>query len=829
MASQEPSEAARRAEELATQASGLMSVGDSAGAYRILQEAVHLAPETQSVKEAFSNLQIGESEQPLLRLCKRFVFEHDESSGQEAIASLSGPEKVADDIGRNCLELLLAKGLESNPKVSDNLIHTLVRRTRGAKTLLAEKIQTPPSTTRSFEEIYSIGNGAADSIVVVILAPEAWKSEETRLKCERDIFRLYLAKLLQTGDDDDSRAMRGIAQLLATDVGHLQDLIDEDTFDELLSALDYRHPISTKTPAILAIAKFLEASGQRGQQMLTQYVTSHFAKQHTEDMILAFSAAGAVFPIATSTASTMLLTPGFLPSLVPLLERKTHSRQAKVAALEMLSAACADSTCRENIRSHCLEWILRVASEDDTQMSILAALVLSKVQGTPGQNEKSTSAQKNADSDALVRKLILLLFENPKANRDAAFEGLAHQSVRSNVKETLVDDKQFLEIFFQEVKLADRNSPAIFGGLSIIDNLTAYLPVLTEEQKRVAQLKAYANAAPQSSDRDVLNEGKAVGRRCEALVEAGLVPVIVEMQKHLPPSGMALVFKIFLSLSKTPRLRGKMVQQGAVRLLLSRWSHIEGNSAASTIARQNASQAIARLLISVDPTILFGYTGNALLHSSVTALVSLLNQSEGFVTDGPKDLLPTFEALLALTNLCSVPRNGAAPKVIKEARSNIEDLMLSNNINVRRAATELVTNLVQHPDGIAIYADGSPETSRRLHILLALAGSDDVGTRKAAGGALASLTDNIQILDAINKQSRGAELLLAIIKDDNEEVIYRGLVCIENVHANTADAGKVLMKKLHDLGINSVLQSAAKNVHSEDIQALLSSLMADLA
>ena len=352
--------------------------------------------------------------------------------------------------------------------------------------------------------------------------------------------------------------------------------------------------------------------------------------------------------------------------------------------------------------------------------------------------------------------------------------------------------------------------------------MTAYPPILTEEQKRVAQLKAYANASPKSSEVDALNEGKSVTRRCEVLVVAGLVPVLVEMQKHLPQSGIALVLKIFLSLSQTPKLRGRIVQQGAVKVLANRRAHIEGTSAASESARQNASQALARLLISVDPTILFGYSGNALLQSSVSALINLLHQPEGFVTDGPKDLLPSFESLLALTNLCSVPRNGASPKVIKEARANIEDLMLSNNANIRRAATELITNLVQHPDGIALYADGSAEASRRLHILLALAGSEDLGTRKAAGGALASLTDANEILDAINKQSRGTELLLAIVGDGNEEVIHRGLVCILNVISNKGDAAKITIGKLRDLGITSKLQDTAKNVQSPDIQGLLS-------
>ena len=692
--------------------------------------------------------------------------------------------------------------------------------------MLAERLRQN-NTSVSFEDLYMIGDGAAEGITTVVLSPEAWPTEETRSACEKDVFRLFIAKLLEVGDDNGSRAMKGISRLMTGDAQSLQEIVDEDTFEAILSSLDYRNPIETKSPATLATAKFLEAAGSRGQNMLTKYVTKHYALQTVKDLILAFSAAAAVFPIATSIAASLFLIKDFLPSLVPLLEKKAKSENVRMAAIEMLSAACVDSACRDSINKYCLEWIQKTANGKEGQTSVVASVILAKIQGIPSQSRDTPHDTKQvAETDSLVHKLTQLLFEDPKNNRSFVFEGLAHQSVRSNVKEKLVNDKAWLQVFLQELHQAGNDAPAAFGGLVIVENLTAYLPVLSEEQKRMAQLKAYANATPSSSQPDPLNEEHSVSGRCKVLVEMGLVSTVVRMSKNLSPSCLAVVFKIFLSITRTPKLRGTVAQQGGVKMLASAWNRIRGTHEQEAETRKYAGQAIARILISTDPSILFGSSGNALLQSVVPPLILLLGDDATLALDGPKDLLPTFEALLALTNLSSIPTNGATQTIIKTARAIVEDLMLSNNANIRRAATELMSNLVQHPDGIMLFADGSPEAAKRLHILLALAGSEDLGTRKAAGGALAALTGYAEIIDIINKQEKGMDLLLAMLDDENEEVIHRALVCVINVLGNQDAPGRIARQRTQQLNIEQKLKDSLAKVQSDNIKDLVRQALA---
>ena len=801
-----------RAEALSLQASELIKTGDTIEAHRKLQEAIHLAPDNVAVKDAFARLQIEDNEQPLIRLCKRYIIEGQEDAGRDAIKYLNSPQKLSPEVATQCFDITTKGRNIKDASIQDGIIAALLRSSKAAKTHLASRLQDGNAITTTFDTLYDIGDGAATSVATVVLSPDVWDTEEKRKACEKDVFTLFQAKFIQAGDDDKACALRGISRLMATDAALLEDLIDDDIFDAILSALDYRNPMNTKSPATLAVAKFLEVSGERGQMMLTKYVTSHYARPSAHDMILAFSVAAAVFPIATPIAASMFLTPGFLPSLVPLLEKKTHSEKVEIAALEMLSAACVDSGCREGITKHCIDWVKRISRAYEGQKSTIAAVVLSKLQDPEPKNNVM-----------LVNKLTQLLFENPKSNRNSSFEGLAHQSVHGPVKETLINDGSFLRVFLVELKQAESQSPAMFGGLVILDNLTAYLPVQSEEQKRIAQLKAYANATPSAQKGpQPSDEEPAVSRRCKILVEAGVVPVMVGMHKSLSPSCTALVVKILLALAKTPKLRGLIVQQGGVKLLTTIYPKIDGSSTQAAEMRRNAAHAIARLLISVDPAVLFGPSGNALLQSTIPPLTSLLSNEESAALEGPRDLLPTFEALLALTNLCSLPDNGATPVILKAARAEIEDLILHNNASVRRAATELISNAVQHPDGITLFADGSTQAQRRLHLLLALAGSEDLGTRKAAGGALATLTDFKEVVEAIGKLERGVELLVAVLGDEEEDVVHRGAVCVLNILGSEEEVCRQFTDEMRKQDLVGKLTEAIEIAKRREVIGLLS-------
>ncbi|KAL9133104.1 MAG: hypothetical protein Q9175_005719 [Cornicularia normoerica] len=793
-----------RAATLASQALELVASGKDEDGSRALREAASLAPNNPHVKAAFDQVQSDDLQHRLQKLCSKFVAEHDENAGKEALSYLNRSAEVPGGVAKTCFELVARPKIFEDGEIQDGIVAGLLREAPAAKVALAKKLHDN-TTMVTFEKMFRLGSASSDGMTDVLLDPAAWSTESVRVECEKDVFQLYLAKLIQVGDEENGRALKGIARLLAADMTLLHTLIDGETFDVILASLDNRNTVQVRSQATLVTAKYLEASGNNGPKYLTQFVTSRVTRQRNEDLVLAFSAAAGVFPVAPSPASTLFLTEGFVQALVPLLEKKAKSEKVELAALEMLSAACIDSACRGAIKKYCTSWLQHILATGKDERPGLAAVILAKIQGPstpPISSKDETAAEEKNAADDLVINLKGMMVEDPLDSNQSSIEGLAYASVRPKVKEELAKDHDFLRKLLQNLRHSPPGSPTSFGGLALIDNLTRYLPNLSEEQKRVAQLKAYANASKTAPQADPLDEDAAVTERCKSIMNAGAVSVIVGVHKNLSPNSMNIGTKILLSLSRTSSFRGTIAQQGGVRLLLQCYTLITGSANSDIEARHTAAHALARILISIDPTLVFPSSGSMPLTSVIRPILSLLSEDSGSMTQGPRDLLPTFEALIALANLATVPSSGAAEIIIRQACPTIEDLLLSNNILIQRAATQLICNLVNCPLGVELFADESPAAARRMHILLAMADVEDVTTRSAAAGALAVVTEFEGAVKVILERDRGMETILGLVEDESSDrgIVHRACVCVMNTVCQESDMRKKAQKKVKELG-----------------------------
>ncbi|KAL9045066.1 MAG: hypothetical protein Q9214_001846 [Letrouitia sp. 1 TL-2023] len=817
-----------RALNLASQAVDSATAGRIEDASRALREAASLAPDSDTVKAAFVKIQSEESIHILQRLCGRYILERDENAGKEALNYLERAGEVPGHVAHDCVELLINERRVSSKELQDGIVAGLLRESNAAKALLAKKLKE--GMTATFEQVYGIGDRSANCIADVVLKPPAWGGESDRIDCERGVFQLFLAKLLEVGHDHDGRALKGITRLLASDANKLYTIIDEEIFDPILCSLDYRQPVEVRSQATLVVAKYLELSGTQGQEYLSKFIRLHIAKGHNEDLVFAFSAAAASFPIVPTMASTLFLTEGFLPSLIPLLDKKIKSDKVEKAALDMLSAACIDSACRDAIKKYCMQWLNQVMTSSNDDRPGLAAVILAKIlDPTKSADAKVERPQgQRPDVNDLVPMFKKLLSDKSEASKRSSIEGLAYASVQSKVKEELVDDRLFLARLMDALKSSSSGATTIFGGLTLIDHLTQYPPVLSEEQKRMAQLKAYANAFKDSQDHDPLEENEAIARRCRAVLNAGTVTTLVGISSHLSPASTILTCNILLSLSKVSAHRGTIAQQGGAKLLLLKYTSITGTSPSDTQARRTVAHALARILISVNPILVFPSSGSPPLSSTIRPLLSLLTESENQSSDEPRDLLPTFEALLALTNLAGEPSCGAAEAIIRQALPTVEDLLLNKNTMIQRATTELVCNLMTCSVGVEIFADESKAASRRLHILLALADVEENATRKAAGGALATLTDFEGAVKEILGRERGLEILLGLCSDVDHEIVHRGIVCINNIVNMKGETGEAARKKIRGIDGVSILKGILRASKSHVILTLGRDALASL-
>ncbi|CRG84291.1 Ring assembly protein 3 [Talaromyces islandicus] len=774
-----------RAIKLSREAVELIDAGHKEAASRNLREALSLAPQNDEVKAAFLKIRSEEENgHPLLDLCRRYVNDKNDEAGKEAARYLRADGfKPPENVSLECLNLILTRNAESLSTTQDDIISGLVRQNLGVRQLFSARLRV--SVTTFFDEIYDRGDGAVVCLDSVVLDPTLWPSEDARSHCESELFQLFIAKLMESGHDLDGRSLKGITRLLAVNAEKLQHLVDDEGFDVILSSLDYRLPLDVRSQATLATAKYLEVSKDVGRERFSRLITAKVAKARNDDLIAAFSAAAAVFPVVPAVTSSLFLTDGFLQSVVPLLHREAKSPKVEVALLELFNAACLDRTCREAIEKNCGEWLSHILSNGTDASSELAAVVLAKVRAS----EKTVGSESNGKQhdDSSVQQLVDR-FKNQVSNAHASsfsnlIEGLAFSSMKPEVKEKLTHDPVFLKGLFDVLTSSLEDTSLLYGGLMIIANLTRYLPTLSEEQKKMSELKAYAEASKTSATSHTLDDDQHVMVRCNTLIDAKIMSLLNECGKSNLKSIHDLTSKIILSLSRNQKYRGKLAQQGCVKLLLSILGPKSGSPGPTfNETTQNASHALARILISVNPSHVFPFSGFPQITSAIRPLVALLSPSQAsFSVDQPRDLLPVFESLLALTNLASSPDSTAAESIVRQAWDILEDLLLSTNAFIQRAACELICNLMTCESGVVKFADGSKRAAQRLHILLALTDVEDIATRRAAGGALAMLTEYDAAIAAVLERPRGVNLLLGLCQESNDDLVHRGIVCIRNL------------------------------------------------
>ncbi|KAG4028299.1 hypothetical protein MFRU_022g00200 [Monilinia fructicola] len=660
---------------------------------------------------------------------------------------------------------------------------------------------------------------------------------------------LLLARLTEGGQEDEEtcRELNTLTKLLTDDSSEetrskephkpLFQLIDQDILETILGYLDMRQSPSVRGHATLTTSAYLKVSEQQGVDYLSHFFYDRVAKGTYDDLILAFSVAASIFPIVPDVIASFFLSEGFIPSLGALMKRKWKSRKVEQATLELLSAACMNTQCREAIQKHCTKWLEDIVNntppkvsevpsspidtnaEDGSiqqrihseQVRNLAAVVLAKIQAIPSTSTAESGEQIQPASTTIedlsdMFKTML----STDTSQQSSIEGLAYASLQSKVKEKLASDKNFLVNLVKALNNAPPKSPATYGGLTILVNLTTYQPPLTEEQKKLGQLKAYANASKSTLKPDPLNGDDHVAKRCQAVFEAGVIPVLVTHSQHGSIASLTLVTSIIFSLSKTAKIRGQMAQQGAVKLLLHAYSVFPSDN---ILARRTTAHALSRILISTNPQHVFGGTNPLSLLSAIKPLLLLLEDDP---TVEHRDLLPVFESLLALTNLASTDDSARNP-IIRLAWPQFDELLLSNNKMVTRATVELICNLMLSPEGVAKFSDGSRQASQRTHILLALADAEDFPTRRAAGGALASLTEWDTAVNAILERERGVALLLGMCKEDEEEMRHRGVVCILNVLTAPNKVGEWGTKKVKENGGLEALKECLKKSRSQQV------------
>ncbi|KAG5365483.1 Ring assembly protein 3 [Yarrowia sp. C11] len=530
---------------------------------------------------------------------------------------------------------------------------------------------------------------------------------------------------------------------------------DKETFKKLVEiAPSYVSSLETEDRttalAVMIIARLFEVFPDEAEKELGFQIENFLLAETTDNVITAFSLMSVLFSIDSTRAANIFGSEWM--QQFKMTPSMTHSEPTMLAILDCLSSAFAPGDCLAKIKLYTATILTKLSFKQKDP----------KPKGSEPEQEELLTTLESLSS----------IFEEAlpvKELRKQAVEGLAYTSLDQNVRMGIIVNDELLKELVECLKSND--SSLVYGSLSVFANLAVYPPRLSPDQKKVADLKKYAEAV-QEKEEEIAQITKQTDKRCKILVDLKIPAILSALVNKLKPNARSVAGTILTSLAEQKSLRGVLAQQGAVATLL--YILCDTDAQLEPTSKVFITSGLAKLLVSTDPSLIFG----SKISASVAVIPLLANIDNEF---SPLPLLESFEAALALTNLASFD-DTTRKVIISHGWEKIENMMTSQNAMVQRSAVELVCNLSLSPYCAEKYLDGSKTANSRLDLLVALTDLSDQAGRLAAMGALAMLSEWDPAPPIMVKNEKLMACLQRVLDKDTEvEMIYRAVALVGNL------------------------------------------------
>ncbi|KAH7910455.1 P-loop containing nucleoside triphosphate hydrolase protein [Hygrophoropsis aurantiaca] len=533
-----------------------------------------------------------------------------------------------------------------------------------------------------------------------------------------------------------------------------------DELSYLVAAFVPSQPTASRSKAYLVLSAFcrgvrsskVEEKATKKSDQPDQSVVEH-------QVLQAISFFSALFQVDWESASYIIQQDGIMESLGDV----SDLFPAPLISLELarlFGHASSHKACRVHFSEDIKQWLTsKSRQQSDPALQVASSIALFKLSQGAATDAADGSSQSSEDprvDENLAQRLkdMVINLEDNGSTTNEVIEGLAYLSVDANIKETLAKDLVFLKKLFglapdpKGVPQSPINSSLLYGILVIISNICAYKPRLSHEESQLAKLKQMTKSNTRSAQAGTSNpfdDDYHVKARVHLLVSNGALNVLAVASGVHSQGIRSVTGKIYLDIVEDKENRGKVLQSGGAKHLARIINPISSTTTTTTssssraigTAELPAIQALAKLAITASPVQVFGPNEGA-MYDAINPLVQML------LCDS-SNLLQQFEALMALTNISSQSAS-CATRVATTANllNKVELLVLEDHLMIRRAATELVCNLIAGSDDVFMRFSGAGivQTAKsKLQVLLAMSDIDDLPTRLAASGALAIITN----------------------------------------------------------------------------------------
>ncbi|GAA5827898.1 hypothetical protein JCM5353_000020 [Sporobolomyces roseus] len=546
---------------------------------------------------------------------------------------------------------------------------------------------------------------------------------------------------------------------------------------------------------------------------------------------------------------------------------KEKEKEEQKALVELLSLASGQIGMRKLVRESAGEWMESLLKENgDSEVKAMAAVGMVKLRlgkkdldsttGIPRKEEEEDKPSKWSLEDLAKLFVDLVVGEKDKATKGddrvlvSSLEGLAYLTLTPSPEiKRIASQTSFLDIVFSFASTStttkssqsptSSNAARDYAIATLLHHITKFSTPedAQSEAAQVERLKRFASAGGGGGKNTNLAPSESVEQvtsRVISIVKHSTSPIPTIRLLCLSPSLQTrrLAGQILHSFVTPPTLRGQLLQSGVARLLLTLIRNIP--TPFDPTLDLAPVQALSKLFITSNPLLIFGPTpASPLLFEASQAITLPLGPSSSV------PLLAIFESLMALTNIASLSpeltdrltrlltlrdRTSSSNQLLNA----VEELLVNENKMVRRAAIELVCNLVASEKGIEYFEPSTQisTSTNRLHLLLALSSSEDVSTRLAATGALTSLVCSKEISISLVTTEKYVELMLGGLEDDEPGVRHRVYEVWRGIGEvlGEVEGGEERVRVREKLGKGNVVKELEKVREREDVVELRESI-----
>lgn len=475
--------------------------------------------------------------------------------------------------------------------------------------------------------------------------------------------------------------------------------------------------------------------------------------------------------------NTIIAREGIMEMIIVMAN--TEEKLQQKVACECIIAAASKKDKIASIIQQGVGILKNLYASKDDEIRVRALVGLCKL-GSSGGTDASIRPFADGSTVKLAEACRKFLLNPHKSNdmRRWAAEGLSYLTLDAEVKEKLTEDKPAIRALIELSK--EKTQASVYGVITTFVNLcNAY-----DKQEVIPEMVELAKFAKHHiPEEHELDDPDFVAKRINALTKEGLTHALVALSKTESDNSKELVCRVFNAMASQQDLRGIIVAQGGVKVLLP--MSLRGTEK----GKKQAAQAIARIGITMNPEVAFA--GQRALEV-VRPLLSLLHPE--------CTALESFEALMALCNLAGM-NESVRKRIIKEqGLQKIETYLFEDHLMLRRAATQCITNLVMSPDVVQSY-EGNND---KLKFLVLLCGEEDAETSQAAAGAVAMLTgESVKCCSKLFEVSDWQERFKELLAHPDPGTQYRGSVIVYNVISSSKENAE----KIVETGILEVLMA----------------------